>query len=407
MTSIQDLIHFGRERGASDLHLEPSSPSVFRIRGDLQAVGEVWAAEALQQLAKQLLGNHHWNDFLENKSTDLSKTISGARCRINCYQTVRGTALAIRILSSFRNNLRDNNLHPDLKKLTQHTTGLILVSGPTGSGKSTTLASLIEELNGSGKSNIITLESPIEYFFQNKKSYIRQREIPLHSPSFEQAIMDSMREDPDVLVIGEMRSPEVMRLTLNAAETGHLVLATVHSSTCAEAISRLSMSFSPEIQPSIRAQIADSLVAVVCQRLVYLPSHRIQVPVLEILMASSSVKASIRSGSFSQISNAIQTGAEDGMYSFDRYQRWIDQKKDWVRPAEATPLEEQKENFVEVPTPFVRPTRPPSTTGVASASPGKRAVIPEEEASATGRIEISVDEDDLEELAKKIAREAE
>ena len=135
-----------------------------------------------------------------------------------------------------------------------------MVCGPTGSGKSTTLAARIEEVNLARACNIITLESPLEYIYTNRRSYIRQREIPTHSPSFEQAIIDSLRENPDVMVVSEMRSPDVMRLTLNAAETGHLVLATMHSSNCAEAVTRLCMSFAPEIQSSVRAQLADCLV---------------------------------------------------------------------------------------------------------------------------------------------------
>ena len=398
MKPLQDLIALGRDKGASDLHLEAGSPSVFRIRGELQNVGEPWTQDSLSQLAKQLLG-HQWHELQERKSTDLSKTISGTRCRINCFHTLRGISFSIRLLSSFRNNLRDCNLHPDLKKLVENETGLIIISGPTGSGKSTTLAAIIEEINLSKKKNIITLESPVEYYFQNRQSFIRQREIPHHSPSYEQAITDSMREDPDVLVIGEMRSPDVMRLTLNAAETGHLVLATLHSSSCAEAISRLSMSFSPEIQGSIRAQIADCLVAVICQRLTYHPQFRILVPTLEIMMANTSVKASIRSGAISQLGNAIQTGSEDGMFSFDRYKRWIDQKKDWVRPSDVTPLDDSKdaapprENLG-----FVAPSRPKIQ--------GPKRLTHESEtvhASDTNRIEISVDEVDLEALAKQIA----
>src|SRR5208283_3654889 len=133
-------------------------------------------------------------------------------------------------------------------------------SGPTGSGKSTTLAALIEEINATRARHIVTLESPLEYLFTNRRSFIRQREVPAHAPSFEQGIADALRENPDVLVIGEMRTPEVMRLTLDAAETGHLVLATMHSATCAEALTRLCMSFPADIQPSIRAQLADCLV---------------------------------------------------------------------------------------------------------------------------------------------------
>src|SRR6185312_14442862 len=188
-----------------------------------------------------------------------------------------------------------------------------------------------EEINAAESKNVISLESPIEYVFTNRRSLVRQREIPTHSPSFEQAIVDALRENPDVLVIGEMRTPDVMRLTLNAAETGHLVLATMHSSSCAEALTRIGMSFPAEIQGSIRAQLADCLVGVVCQRLDYLPEYRLRVPRCEVLWGTLAAKATVRSGQMSQIANVIQSGGEDGMWNFDRYQRWMEQKKDWVR----------------------------------------------------------------------------
>ncbi len=394
MISIAELIALGRDKGASDLHLEPGSPSVFRVRGELVALGEVWSGDSLQQLARQILGPVLWEEFLTKRSADLSKTIAGTRCRINSFQTVKGVSFAIRLLSSFKNTLRDCNLIPELKKLLDHETGLILVSGPTGSGKSTTLAALIEEINTTQKKNILTIESPIEYFYQNKLSFIRQREVPHHTPSFEQAITDSMREDPDVLIIGEMRTPDVMRLTLNAAETGHLVLATVHSSSCAEAISRLCMSFNSDIQPSIRAQVADCLIAVVCQRLTYLPQFRMQVPVLEVMVGNTAVKASIRQGALSQLNSAIQTGGEDGMWSFDRYRRWVDSKRDWVRPADTQPLTDDPKMLMELKE---------NVRAVPQSAPLRKS-LPESKPSAD-RIEIKVADDDLEALAKKIADE--
>ena len=148
----------------------------------------------------------------------------------------RGVGLAIRLLSSFQATVEKLNLHPDLKKLVKNTHGLILVSGPTGSGKSSTLAALIQEINLTETRHIVTVESPIEYTFRPRRAFIRQREVGRDTPSFEQALLDALREDPDVLMVGEMRDPETMRLTLSASETGHLVLATVHSSSCAEAI---------------------------------------------------------------------------------------------------------------------------------------------------------------------------
>ena len=328
--SFAEWIRRGREAGASDLHLEPDSPLVARVRGTLQPLGRLGSAADLARIARELLGEDGWAAFLARGSADLSIDVAGGRCRINVYRSLRGVAFAVRLLAPSVRDLKSCNLHPDLKRLTEATTGLVVVSGPTGCGKSTTLAALIEEINAARACHIISLESPIEYLFTNRRSFIRQREIPTHSPSFEQAISDALRENPDVLVIGEMRTPEVMRLTLNAAETGHLVLATMHSATCAEALTRIGMSFAPEIQGSIRAQLADCIVAVLCQRLEFLSTHRLRVPRCELLLGSSAAKGTIRAGTFSHLANVIQSSGEEGMWSFDRYQRWIEQQRAWT-----------------------------------------------------------------------------
>jgi twitching motility protein PilT len=381
---IQDWIRKGRELGASDLHIEADTAPVARIRGQLSAIGPAIAGTLVMQAGRELLGGDGWSQFLSRGSADLSRTIAGVRCRVNIFQTLRGVAMAVRLLSSFQNNLRACNLHPDLKKLTDATTGLIIVSGPTGSGKSTTLAALVEEINSSSARNIIAIESPIEYLFTNRRSFIRQREVPTHSPSYEQALIDALRENPDVLVIGEMRTPEVMRLTLSAAETGHLVIATMHSATCAEAITRLCMSFPAEIQGSIRAQLADCFVGLVCQRLDFLSEFRLRVPVCEILLPSAASKGTIRGGQFSQIANVLQTGGDVGMWNFDRYQRWVAQKKDWVPPTLATPLPEER----------IVPAAPKIKRREIPAAPKDENTL-----------EISIDEDvDLDELAKRIEK---
>jgi twitching motility protein PilT len=322
--------------GASDLHLEADTAPVARVRGELQIVGGAVPGSSLIQAAQELLGAEGWAQFRERGSADISVAIGGVRCRANFYRTARGMAVAIRLLAPAIKDLRGCNLHPDFRKLIEASTGLLIISGPTGSGKSTTLAALIEEINLSRARHVVTLESPLEYLYTNRRSFIRQREIPTHSPSFEQGIIDALRENPDVLVVSEMRTPEVMRLTLNAAETGHLVLATMHSANCAEALSRLCMSFPSDIQGSVRAQLADVLVGVSCQRLEFLSEHRLRVPRCEILLPSSGAKGTIRAGNFSQIANVLQSGGDDGMWTYDRYQRWIEQVNDWVRPAPIT-----------------------------------------------------------------------
>jgi twitching motility protein PilT len=365
------------------LHVEAETVPVARIRGQLSTMGQPIAGTTLVQTARELLGTDGWSQFLSKGSADLSRTVAGVRCRINIFQTLRGVAMAIRLLSAFQNNLRACNLHPDLKRLTEVPTGLIVVSGPTGSGKSTTLAALVEEINATSARNIIAVESPIEYLFTNRRSFIRQREVPTHSPSYEQALVDALRENPDVLIIGEMRTPEVMRLTLSAAETGHLVIATMHSATCAEALTRLCMSFPAEIQGSIRAQIADCFVGFICQRLEFLNEYRLRVPVCEILLPSAASKGTIRGGQFSQIANVLQTGGEQGMWNFERYERWMAQKKDWVQPTQAAPLQEER------------------LTPPAQAKIQRREIVPT--VMKDDSTEISIEEDaDLDELAKRI-----
>ncbi|HXP66793.1 MAG TPA: ATPase, T2SS/T4P/T4SS family [Steroidobacteraceae bacterium] len=382
---MQEWVRKGRELGASDLHVEAETVPVARIRGQLSAIGHPIAGTSLVQSGRELLGSDGWSQFLSRGSADLSRTIAGVRCRINIFQTLRGVAMAIRLLSSFQNNLRACNLHPDLKRLTEMTTGLIVVAGPTGSGKSTTLAALVEEINSSSARNVIAIESPIEYLFTNRRSFIRQREVPTHSPSYEQALIDALRENPDVLVIGEMRTPEVMRLTLSAAETGHLVIATMHSATCAEALTRLCMSFPAEIQSSIRAQLADCFVGIICQRLEFLAEARLRVPVCEILLPSAASKGTIRGGQFSQIANVLQTGGEQGMWNFDRYERWVAQKKDWVQPTQAAPLQDER------------------VAATALPKIQRREIVPT--VVKDDSMEISIEEDvDLDELAKRIEK---
>jgi twitching motility protein PilT len=396
---LEEWIGKAHSLGASDLHLETETAVVARIRGELQTVGGVIAGERLLQSGQDLLGADGWAQFKARGSADISLAIAGTRCRASLFQTVRGIAFAIRLLAPTIKDLRACNLHTDFRKLIEAPSGLVLISGPTGAGKSTTLAALIEELNGSRARNIVTLESPLEYLFSNRRAFIRQREIPAHSPSFEQGIVDALRENPDVLVISEMRTPEVMRLTLNAAETGHLVLATMHSASCSEALSRLCNSFPAEIQGSIRAQLADCLVGVSCQRLEFLSTYRLSVPRCELLLSSSGAKGAIRSGNFSQLANVLQSSADEGMWSFDRYQRWIEQTNDWATPV-PLPAERYSTDYKGVGFVSHKPIAKPLPATKMPSSVTKPV------ASAEDIIEVPAEElglAELAELARKVA----
>ena len=351
MMDLDSLVKTALANGASDLHLEAGLPPALRIRGALRTLGDPLPGQFLLEVARGLVSGEQWSRFEVQRSFDLSRTIQGTRCRINILHTARGVGLAIRLLASFQATVDSLNLHPDLKKLVAQPHGLILVSGPTGSGKSSTLAGLIQEINLTDARHIVTIESPIEYTFRPRRSFIRQREVGRDTPSFEQALLDAMREDPDVIMVGEMRDPQTMRLTLNASETGHLVLATVHSASCAEALQRIISNFPAEIQSSVSAQVADCLLAVISQRLRFRQDLNIRVPECEILMGTHAIKNFIRNGDFFKIASAIETGAEHGMWSFQRYRSWVDNRSQWSMPGQQPDAEPaaEEEARVEVP----------------------------------------------------------
>jgi twitching motility protein PilT len=330
---LAPLVDAARKAGASDLHLEAGLPMTLRVRGQLRPVGEPVSGETLVAAAKELLKGELWQAFVERRSADVGRTIQGVRCRVNVFCTIRGVGMAIRLLAPFQASIERLNLHPDLKKIVQATHGLVIVSGPTGSGKSSTLAALIEEVNRTERRHVVTIESPIEYTFAPRLAFIRQREVGRDTPSFEQALRDALREDSDVLMVGEVRDPESMRLTLTAAETGHLVLTTLHSATVSEALARVAASFAPEIQPSVCAQLADSLVGVVSQRLRWWPERATLAPECEVLIASTQVRAIVRQGHFFKLATALETGGNEGCWTFARYREWMERRTDWFMPA--------------------------------------------------------------------------
>lgn len=402
---FHSLIAMAKTNGASDLHLEPGLPPAIRVRGSLKAAGTPIPGKMLLEAAQELLGQEGWNEFLRRRSYDLSRSIQGVRCRINIMQTSRGVGLAVRLLMGFQATIEKLNLHPDLRKLIFNTTGLIIMSGATGSGKSSTLAALIQEINLIETRHIVTIESPIEYVFKPYRAYIRQREVGRDTPSFEQGLIDAMREDPDVLMVGEMRDPETMRLTLNAAETGHLVLATAHSASTAEALQRVVAAFPSEIQNSVCAQLADCLVAVVCQRLQYRADLKIQVPECEILMPSHSVKSHIRRAEFFKTVSAMETGANDGMWTYQRYRTWLDSRKTWHSLDERTDEETSVEMSSVVEAPHSLPPLTMKTPAPAATPPHAHAAPPASPAASKrkgDRLEIEPEEGGLDAIISKL-----
>ena len=391
--NLRGLIALAKAEGASDLHLEPGLAPVLRVRSHLRSVGEPVTAGLTVEWAREIIGDDEWPQFLQRRSFDLSRTIEGLRCRINILHSARGVGLAVRLLPAFQPTVESLNLHPDLKNLVNHTNGLVLISGPTGCGKTTTLAALIQTVNLTDARHIITIENPIEYSFRPRRAFIRQREVGRDTPSFEQALLDCLREDPDVLMVGELREPETMRLTLSVAETGHLVLATVHSSNCAEALQRVVGAFPAEIQANVAAQLADCLIAVVSQRLQFRPGLNLCVPECEVLMATLPIRNYIRNRDFFKIISTLETGAEFGMWTFQRYRSWLDKRPGFHLPARETESDED-----EPLAPAKSLSRPPA----ASPPPVRSAAAPAPgpDSGAAGRIEIEPTET-FEKILKK------
>ncbi|HSU54262.1 MAG TPA: PilT/PilU family type 4a pilus ATPase [Candidatus Dormibacteraeota bacterium] len=392
---LDSLVGLAQTNGASDLHLEAGLPAALRIRGALRTTGEPLQPKALLEMARHVIGEDQWPHFLERRSFDLSKTIHGVRCRINVLQTARGVGFAVRLLASFQATIDKLNLHPDLKKLVAPPNGLILVSGPTGCGKSSTMAALIQEINLTETRHVVTIEAPIEYTFRPRKAYIRQREVGRDTPSFEQALLDALREDPDVLMVGEMRDPETMRLTLSASETGHLVLATVHSSTCAEALQRVVGAFPAEIQNSISAQLADCLLAVISQRLRFRPDLNIRVPECEILVPTTAVKSFIRNREFFKIMSSLETGSEHGMWSFQRYRKWLESRTNWHIPDAAT--ESAEADLPESTPALPLPAKPAALRNEPAPA---RPALHKTKTGAPGVFEIEPDESEFGKILK-------
>ena len=396
---LESLVNLAASNGASDLHLEAGLPAAIRVRGELRTTGDPLPANLLMEWARGVTGEEEWPRFLEQRSYDCSRNYRGSRCRLNILMTSRGIGFAIRLLSSFIATIEKLNLHPDFKKLVAGHHGLILVSGATGSGKSSTMAALIEQINMTETRHILTIESPIEYTFRPRRAYIRQREVGRDTPSFEQALIDSLREDPDVLMVGEMRDPETMRLTLAAAETGHLVMATVHSSTCAEALQRVVSAFPAEIQSSVAAQLADSVLAVISQHLQFRPEMGIRVPECEILVPTHAVKNFIRNRDFYKITSSLETGAEHGMWTRQRYRAWLDSRKNWYIPGKSPDPADSEPGEAAPP-----PTRPPAFP--LAPKPSKSEAKHDSHAQGPGakppaRIEIEPNEGEFGKILKR------
>ena len=351
--SIQELLQITQERKASDLHLLVGSPPTLRVEGKLVPVAQakILTSETSKNLVLNLLNPQQKEFFLNNKEIDFSVAFGDkARFRVNAYMQRGTTSAALRLISSKIKSIEELNLPKICYNFTQLRAGLVLVTGPTGHGKSSSLAAMIEQINQTRAEHIVTIEDPIEYVYQNKQSIISQRELGQDTLAWKIALRSVLREDPDVVLVGEMRDYETIAATLTVAETGHLVFATLHTNSAAQTIDRVVDVFPEHQQAQIRMQLANVLEAVISQRL--LPAEGGgRIPAVEILLGSTAVKTNIREGKTHLIDNIIQTSQEIGMLSLESNMvEWIRKGKlslqvaqSWsLRPAELMRLAKGK-----------------------------------------------------------------
>lgn len=329
-----DLILAAIKQRLSDLHITGGFPLIFRSDGVIHFDKNIkWSHTEIDAMVKEMLGDRQLQMLRKRWSVDFALSFNHVRVRINAFYTTRGLSLAIRLLPETIPDLTSLNLHPSLNQILELQSGLILVCGSTGSGKSTTIAAIIEQINRTRPAHIITIEDPIEYRFKPKKSFIEQREVGIHVPSFNQGLLDVLRENPDVVFVGELREPDTIRLTLNAAESGHLVFATLHASDAEDAAYRINNCVTGENQDVIRYQFASTLSWLIVQQLTLIKRVGFRVPMLSILRATPSVQSSIRENKLTQLENIMSTSKNDGMFTMKLYEKeFIGNRSSFVHP---------------------------------------------------------------------------
>jgi pilus retraction protein PilT len=400
MNKFKKLVAACLKEGITDMHITGGHPVVFRRHGQVfPQRNALFSPAEVDSLATALL-NARQKEILRSRwSVDFAITECGARLRINIFSTTRGLSLAIRFLPGTIPTIENLNLHPSIKDFCTFSSGLLLFCGATGSGKTTSIAAMLGEINRTRSAHVVTLEDPVEYRFRSGQSFIEQRELGLHFQSYEQGLIDVLRQAPDVIVVGEMRESETMRLALNAAESGHLVITTLHSSTPEEAIYRICNSFPLEAQEFVRLQLSSCLAGIIVQHLVMQPNIGYRVPHLSVMRSNDALRNTIRENKFSQIENIMETSKNAGMFSFRRYE------EDYLR---------RQPNFTP-PTVSLRPSKANSTevehrsplidynAGRVPAAPISVAVAPQDAANYDSQHQYTIDDSaPLDEIIQRI-----
>jgi twitching motility protein PilT len=317
---ISELLAFSVKNGASDLHLSAGLPPMIRVDGDIRRINvPPLDHKEVHSLIYDIMNDRQRRDFEEFFETDFSFELPGvARFRVNAFTHDRGAAGVFRTIPTKILTLEDLGCPTFFQEVTRHPRGLILVTGPTGSGKSTTLASMVDYINSNDYSHILTIEDPIEFVHLSKKCLINQREVHRDTLGFSEALRSALREDPDVILVGELRDLETIRLALTAAETGHLVFGTLHTSSAAKTIDRIIDVFPAAEKSMIRSMLSESLQAVISQTLMKKVSGG-RTAAWEIMVGTSAIRNLIREDKVAQMYSAIQTGRKDGMQTLDQH----------------------------------------------------------------------------------------
>ncbi len=318
--NITELLNITSEMGASDLHLTVGVPPTLRINGLLNKLDYPDLSEDdVFEMIYSLLSEEHRKKFVELKEIDFSlEIVNGSRFRVNVFMHRRGIAGAFRLIPEKIKSLEELGLPLRLADFTRKPKGLVLITGPTGSGKSTTIASLIDIINENQKLHIITIEDPIEFIHKHKSCIIDQREVGVHTRSFSYALRSALREDPDIIMVGEMRDLETISMAVTAAETGHLVFSTLHTNSAAETVERIIDVFPSHQQRQVRIQLAESLQGVVTQTLLPSIDESKRYPAIEIMFATPAIKNIIREERIHMIPTTIQSSQQFGMQTLDQ-----------------------------------------------------------------------------------------